>query len=103
VIAFTPTNIESNTNNPVAFALDQNYPNPFNPSTTITYELPKTSDVRMSVFDMLGREVSVLVNERREAGVHDVKFDASGLSSGVYLYRLQAGSFVQTRKLMFVR
>jgi Zn-dependent M28 family amino/carboxypeptidase len=86
-----------------AFCLEQNYPNPFNPSTTIKFELPKSSDVRLGVYDMLGREVSVLVNERRNAGVHEVKFDASGLSSGVYFYRLQAGHFVQTRKLLFLR
>jgi hypothetical protein len=88
---------------PTQLALAQNYPNPFNPSTTIRYELPAASEVRLSVFDMLGREVSVLVNERREAGVHEVRFDASGLSSGVYLYKLQAGDAVQTRKLAFVR
>jgi hypothetical protein len=89
--------------NPTAFRLGQNYPNPFNPSTTITYELPEASVARLNVYDMLGREVSVLVNERRDAGVHQVKFDGSGLSSGVYLYRLQAGTFVQTRKLLLLQ
>jgi hypothetical protein len=88
---------------PKEFALSQNYPNPFNPSTTIKYELPKASEVRLSVFDMLGREVSVLVNERRDAGVHLVTFDGSGLSSGVYVYRLTAGDFVQSQKLMLVK
>jgi Secretion system C-terminal sorting domain len=88
---------------PGEFALLQNYPNPFNPSTTIKYKLPGSSDVRLSVSDMLGREVSVLVNERREAGVHEVKFDASSLSSGMYLYRLQAGEYVQTRKCILMR
>jgi hypothetical protein len=88
---------------PAVFWLSQNYPNPFNPSTTIKYELPKSSVVRLSVFDMLGREVSMLVNERRDAGVHKATFDASGLSSGVYLYRLTAGSFVQSRKLIVLR
>ncbi len=87
----------------VQFQLEQNYPNPFNPSTTITFELPKTSQVTLTVYDILGREVSVLVNERKSAGVHDVKFDASGLSSGVYFYRLQAGDFTQTRKLCLIR
>jgi hypothetical protein len=86
-----------------ASALSQNYPNPFNPSTTIKFELPKSTMVRLSVYDMLGREVSVLVNERREAGVHEVKFDASGLSSGVYFYRLTAGTFVQARKLLLLK
>lgn len=88
---------------PADVTLAQNYPNPFNPTTTIKYGLPTSSEVRLSVFDMLGREVSVLVNERMDAGVHDVKFDASGLASGIYLYRLQAGTYVQTRKLALVR
>jgi photosystem II stability/assembly factor-like uncharacterized protein len=97
------TGTESRPVLPSVYRLSQNYPNPFNPSTTIKYELPKSSVVRMSVYDMLGREVSVLVNERREAGVHEVKFDASGLSSGVYVYRLQVGDFVQSRKLLLLR
>ena len=80
------------------FQLHENYPNPFNPSTTIRYELPKASIVRLSVYDILGREVSVLVNERKNAGAYQVKFDAAGLASGLYLYRLTAGSFVQTRR-----
>lgn len=83
--------------------MSQNYPNPFNPSTTIKYELPRSSEVKLSVFDMLGREVSVLVNERRDAGVHEVKFDGSNLASGVYFYRLQAGDFVQSRKLVLLK
>jgi len=103
VIAFTPTSIESNTNSPLMFALKQNYPNPFNPSTTITYELPKSSGVRLSVHDMLGQEISVLVNERKGAGVHEVQFDASGLSSAVYFYRLHAGDFVSTKRMLVVK
>ena len=88
---------------PEGYCLRQNYPNPFNPSTTITYELPKSSAVRLSVYDLLGHEVSVLVNERRDAGVYEAFFDAAGLSSGVYIYRLQAGDFVQSRKLILVK
>jgi photosystem II stability/assembly factor-like uncharacterized protein len=88
---------------PRDYSLQQNYPNPFNPSTTIKFELPKSSMVRLSVFDILGREVSVLVNERRNAGVHEVKFDAAGLASGVYFYRMQAGSYIETKKLLLVR
>jgi hypothetical protein len=98
------TSVESSVSRlPLWFSLEQNYPNPCNPSTTIRFELPKSSDVRLSVFDMLGREVSVLVNERRGAGVHEVRFDASGLSSGIYFYRLQAGTYVDTRKLLMIR
>jgi len=88
---------------PTVARLDQNYPNPFNPGTTIKYELPKLAVVRLSVFDILGREVSVLVNERRDAGVHEVKFDGSKIASGVYFYRLRAGDFEQTRKLVVLR
>ncbi len=83
--------------------LEQNYPNPFNPSTSIRYELPTSSVVRLSVFDLLGREVSVLVNERKDAGIHEVSFNGSGLASGVYLYRLNANSFLQTRKLVLAK
>jgi hypothetical protein len=88
---------------PTSFTLDQNYPNPFNPSTTIKYELPKSAAVKLIVFDLLGREVSVLVNERMDAGVHEVKFDASNLPSGAYLYRLQTEDSVQSRKLLLLR
>jgi hypothetical protein len=88
---------------PEKFALEQNYPNPFNPSTIINFSLAKSGQATLSVYDVLGRQVSELVNERREAGVHEVKFDGSGLSSGVFFYRLQAGDFVQTRKLMLLR
>jgi Secretion system C-terminal sorting domain len=88
---------------PQEFLLHQNYPNPLNPSTTIKYELPHSSWVSLTVFDILGREVSVLVNERREAGVHEVKFDGSNLASGAYFYRLQAGDFVQTKRLLLLK
>jgi hypothetical protein len=88
---------------PAEFALKQNFPNPFNPGTTIAYELPGPADVRLSVYDMLGREVSLLVNERLEAGRHEVRLDAAGLSSGVYLYRMRAGDFVQTRKCVVLK
>jgi hypothetical protein len=88
---------------PVRFSLRQNYPNPFNPSTTIRYDVPWASHVTITVFDVLGRQVSVLVNETREAGVHEVKFDGSNLASGVYFYYLQAGSFVDTKALLLLR
>jgi hypothetical protein len=90
-------------NVPATYSLSQNYPNPFNPSTTIKFELPRSSEVRLSVFDMLGREVTTLVNEKRDAGVHEVKCDGSSLASGVYFYRLQAGEFTQTKPLLLLR
>jgi hypothetical protein len=88
---------------PVSFELSQNYPNPFNPRTGIRYQVPGASDVKITVYDMLGREVSVLVNERKLPGNYEASFDGSGLASGVYYYRLTAGSFVQTRAMMLVK
>ena len=83
--------------------LAQNYPNPFNPSTTISFELPKASFVTLKVYNLLGQEVANLVNKKNAAGRYDIQFDASELSGGVYLYRLQAGEFVETRKLILLR
>ena len=88
---------------PDAVALNQNYPNPFNPTTQITYELPQQTDVRLTVYDMVGRQVATLVNETVQAGVHNVNFDASSLSSGVYIYRLQTGSTTLSRKLTVIK
>jgi ligand-binding sensor domain-containing protein len=103
---------------PDEFSLDQNYPNPFNPSTTIRYGLPHRSHVTMTVFNMLGQQIGLLQNGEQEAGYHDLMFDASGLPSGVYLYRIEvrpldsgvgrdsrsgAGSYVEAKKLLLVR
>lgn len=88
---------------PKRFIQKENYPNPFNPSTTFRYELPKSSMVRLNVYNILGREVTALVNERKSAGAFEVKFDAAGLPSGVYFYRLQAGDFVATKKLVLLK
>jgi hypothetical protein len=87
----------------LTFALRQNYPNPFNPSTTIGYELPHASRVSLKIYNVLGQEVATLVNEEKPAGVHEVRFDGSGLSSGVYFYRLRAGDFVQSKKLVVLK
>jgi hypothetical protein len=88
---------------PLAFNLGQNYPNPFNPSTTITYSLPVPSHVVLTVFNALGQQVAVLVQGEADAGHHDVTFDASGLSTGVYFCRMSAGGYSSTKKLMLTR
>jgi hypothetical protein len=88
---------------PAQFVLDQNYPNPFNPSTTIRYGVPQQAEVNLTVFNMLGQEVAVLVREEQTAGYHEVQFDASAIPSGMYLYRIQAGSFVASRKCLLVK
>jgi hypothetical protein len=85
------------------FTLHQNYPNPFNPRTAIRYELPGSSHVTLAVYDVLGREVALLVNETQPAGAHVASFEATSLSSGAYFYRLQAGKFIDTKRLLLVR
>ena len=85
------------------FRLEQNYPNPFNPSTTISYQLPKAEFVTVRIFDAIGNEVKTIVNEYKPAGVHEVNFDASNLSSGIYLYKINAGTFDQSKKMLLVK
>jgi photosystem II stability/assembly factor-like uncharacterized protein len=88
---------------PTAFALNQNYPNPFNPTTIVSYQLPVASSVRLTVYDMLGREIAVLVDGEMEPGTHQVTFDGSALSSGVYFYTMKAGAFSSTKSLMLMK
>jgi hypothetical protein len=82
------------------YSLSSNYPNPFNPSTMITYTLPENSFVILKVYDVLGRDIVTLVNENKEAGNHSVMFNASGLPSGIYLYKIQSGNFLEIRKMI---
>ena len=90
-----------NTNpQPSEFWLGESYPNPFNPSTHIRYALPEKAHVRIDVYNMLGEQVAVLVDGEQEGGYHEVRLSGEGWASGVYLYRLQAGSFVATKKLL---
>ncbi|MGB0345987.1 MAG: choice-of-anchor I family protein [Balneolaceae bacterium] len=98
-----PVNSEVDPSLPGTFALEQNYPNPFNPSTNITFALPNAADVNLTVYNMLGQKVMTLVESKMEAGYHAVKFDASSLASGMYIYRIQAGSFVSTKKMMLIK
>ena len=88
---------------PKDFELNQNYPNPFNPTTVINYSVPNTNMVTIKVFDQLGKQVATLVNEEKPAGNYSVNFNASKLSSGVYYYRMKAGSFVETKKLVLMK
>lgn len=89
---------------PVRFDLSQNYPNPFNPSTNIRYDLPQTADVRLEVFNTIGAKVAVLANERKPAGSYTVRFDASHLASGMYLYRFLAdGKVIATQKMLLIK
>jgi len=103
-LAPVSTSIEEGTSTlPTQFELKGNYPNPFNPTTTIAYSVPTNSEVRLAVFDMLGRQVATLVNGVQAPGNYTVNFEATNLSSGMYLYRLQSGNFTQTQKMMLVK
>jgi len=89
--------------NPIEFSLSQNYPNPFNPTTKISYQLPKESKVVLRVYDILGSEVATIVNEYQEAGYKELDFDASSLSSGIYIYKISAGDFVSSKKMIVAK
>ncbi len=104
VITYTTClGVQQTTEIPNYYSLSQNYPNPFNPSTSIKFTMPKGDNVKLVIYDALGREVKTLVNEFRNAGVYNVNFDASSLSSGVYFYRIQAGDFSETKKMLLVK
>jgi hypothetical protein len=101
--AFTnpPVGIQINNGEvPNSYVLNQNYPNPFNPGTQISFGLPKSGNVRLVVYDMLGREVKTLINEHKEAGSYTVDFNASSLSSGVYVYKLTVNDFTEAKKML---
>ncbi len=95
--------VEVNLSAPKKFELSQNYPNPFNPATTISYNIPEATNVKLTIFNILGQEIRTLVNEFKEAGVHTVNFNASELNSGLYIYKIEAGTFNQTRKMTLIK
>ena len=88
---------------PTGCGLDQNYPNPFNPITTVAYDLPKASDVTLTLYTTTGQEVKVLVDGHQPAGHNTVPFDGSSLATGVYLYRLEAEGFAETKRMVLLR
>ena len=88
---------------PGAYQLSQNFPNPFNPATTINYQLPVSSHVTLTITDMMGRELAVLVNDEQHAGSHQIEWDARNYPSGTYFYRLHAGSFVSVKQMILVK
>ncbi len=95
--------VKDNQNSISTFNLQQNYPNPFNPTTKIKYSIPEASLVSLKVYDILGNEVASLVNQEKQAGTYEVQFNATSLSSGVYLYKIKSGSFVQTKKMIVLK
>lgn len=98
------TGITNNHNEiPNSYALRQNYPNPFNPTTIISYQIPKAGNVKLIVFDILGREVKTLVNEVKKAGNYSIEFNASSYASGVYFYKIESGSFTNSKKMLLVK
>jgi hypothetical protein len=94
---------ESDESLPEEFALEQNYPNPFNPSTTIKYSIPKEGYVTIKIYNTIGEEVAILVNEVKQVGNYESQFNATSLPSGIYFYKLQAGSFVETKKMVLMK
>jgi hypothetical protein len=96
-------NVSENPVNPTVFKLYDNYPNPFNPSTIIKYSLPEASFTSIKIYDVVGNQVVVLINEIKSAGTHQVLFNAEGLSSGIYYYTIQSGSFSETKKMVLLK
>ena len=97
------TGVHNRTTVPDGFELHQNYPNPFNPSTRITYQIPEIGMVTLKIYDVLGNKVTTLVNEEKVAGNYEINFNAGNLSSGLYIYQLKSGNFIQTKKMMLLK
>jgi hypothetical protein len=95
--------ISGNSNLPLSHALFQNFPNPFNPVTTIKFNIPNNSYIKLSVFDVTGREIEQLINTELTPGEYSYQFNASNYSSGIYFYRLESGGFSETRKMVIIK
>ncbi len=99
-----PLGIDSDANSlPLSFSLSQNYPNPFNPSTVISYRLPAISNVTLKIYDVLGNEITTLVNEEKQPGTYEVEFNGTELPSGIYFYQLKAGNYIETKKMVLIK
>lgn len=96
-------NLEDSFTSVQKFHVEQNYPNPFNPITKINYSLPQLGFVSLKIYDLLGEEVTTLINEEKSAGTHEIEFDGSSLSSGIYIYRIQAGDFISSKKFILMK
>lgn len=88
---------------PLEFKLEQNYPNPFNPSTVIRFAIPERANVQLKVYDLLGGEVTTLLSEEKEAGWYNINFNAAELASGFYIYRINAGNYISTKKMLIIK
>jgi hypothetical protein len=97
------TSVLNSMETPDGYALEQNYPNPFNPATKIKFALPLRSLTKLSIYDLLGREVQILINKELEAGYHEINFDANSFPSGIYFYKIQSGDFIQTKKMVLMK
>jgi len=102
-VSISVTDVGENHSNPTGYRLYDNYPNPFNPTTTIRYSLPEAAFTSIKIYDVVGNEVAVAVNEMKTAGTHQVTYNATSFSSGVYYYTIQAGSFMETRKMILMK
>lgn len=100
---FIPTSVETDDTGLMKFALRQNFPNPFNPSTKIYYSTPKVANVKLTVYDLLGNELAVLVNEEKIPGDYTVNFNAGTNPSGIYMYKLECGNLTQVRKMILLK
>jgi hypothetical protein len=99
----TENNIVQSNNNPLTYKLEQNYPNPFNPVTNISFEIPNQEFVTLKVYDLLGREISTLINEVKSPGNYTVSFNGANLSSGVYFYQLRTNTYSQTKRMLMIK
>jgi hypothetical protein len=95
--------VNNGSNIPTVYKLYSNYPNPFNPKTTIKYDIPKNSNVRIMIYDVLGKEVETVVNEKKTAGSYEIQWDASKYASGTYFYKIEAGDFIESKKMILIK